>query len=124
MDNNMNNNMDNNMEELSRKYMNDELSNDEVTREIVSYTYLNHYPEENLFNSYKKIKVELSNYDNNLIKKREIIFFNKSDLLDDSEIKEKLKEFKKQVKTNYEIVSVYSNKDIQKIKKLLVKYVN
>ena len=80
--------------------------------------------EENLFNSYKKIKVELSNYDNNLIKKREIIFFNKSDLLDDNEIKEKLKEFKKQVKTNYEIVSVYSNKDIQKIKKLLVKYVN
>ena len=80
--------------------------------------------EENLFNSYKKIKVELSHYDNNLIKKREIIFFNKSDLLDDSEIKEKLKEFKKQVKTNYEIVSVYSNKDIQKIKKLLVKYVN
>ena len=80
--------------------------------------------EEDLFYSYKKIKVELSNYDNNLIKKREIIFFNKSDLLDDSEIKEKLKEFKKQVKTNYEIVSVYSNKDIQKIKKLLVKYVN
>ena len=80
--------------------------------------------EEDLFYSYKKIKVELSNYDNNLIKKREIIFFNKSDLLDDNEIKEKLKEFKKQVKTNYEIVSVYSNKDIQKIKKLLVKYVN
>ncbi len=80
--------------------------------------------EEDLFNSYKKIKVELSNYDNNLIKKREIIFFNKSDLLDDNEIKEKLKVFKKQVKTNYEIVSVFSNKDIQKIKKLLVKYVN
>ena len=80
--------------------------------------------ESNLFNSYKKIKLELSNYDNNLTKKREIIFFNKSDLLDDNEIKEKLKEFKKQVKTNYEIVSVYSNKDIQKIKKLLVKYVN
>ena len=80
--------------------------------------------EDNLVNSYKKIKLELSNYDKNLIKKKEIIFFNKSDLLDDSEIKEKLKEFKKQVKTNYEIVSVYSNKDIQKIKKLLVKYVN
>ena len=62
--------------------------------------------------------------DNNLIKKREIIFFNKSDLLDDNEIKEKLKEFKKQVKISYEIVSVYSNKDIQKIKKLLVEYAN
>ena len=45
-------------------------------------------------------------------------------MLDDNEIKEKLKEFKKQVKTKYEIVSVYSNKDIKKIKKLLVKYVN
>ncbi len=80
--------------------------------------------EDNLFNSYKKIKLELSNYDKNLIKKKEIIFFNKSDLLDDNEIKKKLKEFKKKVKIKYEIVSVYSNEDIQKIKKLLAKYVN
>ena len=50
MNNNMNNNIDNNMEELSRKYMNDELSRDEITREVVSYTYLNYYPEEDLFN--------------------------------------------------------------------------
>ena len=40
------------------------------------------------------------------------------------EINEKLKEFKKKIKNNYEIVSVYSNKDIQKIKKLLIKYAN
>ncbi|MEC7179413.1 MAG: GTPase ObgE [Pseudomonadota bacterium] len=80
--------------------------------------------EENLLNSYKKIKLELSNYDKNLIDKKEIIFFNKSDLLKDNEINEKLKEFKKRIKTKYEIVSVFSNKDIQKIKKLLVKYAN
>ncbi len=80
--------------------------------------------EDNLFNSYKKIKSELSNYDKNLIKKKEIIFFNKSDLLENYEINEKLKEFKKKIKNKYEIVSVYSNKDIQKIKKLLTKYVN
>ena len=80
--------------------------------------------EDNLLNSYKKIKFELSNYDKNLIKKKEIIFFNKSDLLEGNEINEKLKEFKKKVKTKYEIVSVYSNKDIQKIKKLLIKYAN
>ena len=79
--------------------------------------------EDNLLNSYKKIKLELSNYDKNLIKK-EIIFFNKSDLLKDNEINEKLKEFKKKIKTKYEIISVYSNKDIQKIKKLLIKYAN
>ena len=80
--------------------------------------------EDDLLNSYKKIKSELSNYDKDLIKKKEIIFFNKSDLLDENEINEKLKEFKKKIKTKYEVVSVYSNKDIQKIKKLLVKYAN
>ena len=80
--------------------------------------------EDDLLNSYKKIKSELSNYDKDLIKKREIIFFNKSDLLDDNEINEKLKEFKKKIKTKYEVVSVYSNKDLQKIKKLLIKYAN
>ncbi len=78
----------------------------------------------NLLNSYKKIKLELSNYDKDLIKKKEIIFFNKSDLLENNEINEKLKEFKKKIKTKYEIISVYSNKDIQRIKKLLVKYAN
>ena len=53
-----------------------------------------------------------------------IIFLNKSDLLEVNEINEKLKDFKKKVKTKYEIISVYSNKDIQKIKKLLIKYAN
>ena len=78
----------------------------------------------NLLNSYKKIKLELSNYDKDLIKKKEIILFNKSDLLENNEINEKLKEFKKKIKTKYEIISVYSNKDIQRMKKLLVKYAN
>ena len=80
--------------------------------------------EDDLLNSYKKIKSELSNYDKDLIKKKEIIFFNKSDLFDENEINEKLKEFKKKIKTKYEVVSVYSNKDLQKIKKLLIKYAN
>ena len=78
--------------------------------------------EDNLVNSYNKIKLELSNYDKNLTKKREIIFFNKSDLLEDNEIDKKLKEFKNKIKTKYEVISVYSNKDVKKIKKLLTKY--
>jgi len=80
--------------------------------------------EDDLLNSYKKIKSELSNYDKDLIKKKEIIFFNKSDLFDENEINEKLKEFKKKIKTKYEVVSIYSNKDLQKIKRLLIKYAN
>ena len=80
--------------------------------------------EGDLFNVYKKIKFELSTYDKNLTKKKEIIFFNKSDLLEKIEIAEKLKEFKKKVKAKYEVISVYSNKDVQKIKKLLIKNAN
>jgi GTP-binding protein len=37
--------------------------------------------ETDLVNTYKKIKLELSAYDKKLGKKKEIIFFNKSDLL-------------------------------------------
>ena len=55
------------------------------------------------------------------MKKKEIIFFNKSDLLNEEEINKKLNEFKKKVKSKYEIISVFSNKDIKKIKKLLIK---
>ncbi len=77
--------------------------------------------EEDLISVYNKIKFELSTYDKNLAKKKEIIFFNKSDLLDDKEINKKLNEFKKKIKSKYEIISVFSGKDIQKIKKLLIK---
>ena len=77
--------------------------------------------EEDLISVYKKIKFELSTYDKSLIKKKEIIFFNKSDLLDNKEINKKLNEFKKIIKSKYEIISVFSNKDIQKIKKILIK---
>ena len=77
--------------------------------------------EVDLANSYKKIKLELSTYDKKLGKKKEIIFFNKSDLLENKEIIKKLNEFKKKVKSKYEIISVFSNKDLLKVKKLLIK---
>ena len=80
--------------------------------------------ENDLISVYKKIKFELSTYDKNLTKKKEIIFFNKSDLLDEEEIKKKLNVFKRKVKSKYEIISVFSNNDIQKIKKLLIKNAN
>ncbi len=51
--------------------------------------------EENLVENYKKIKLELSAYDTRLSKKKEIVFFNKSDLLEKKEIQNKLKVFKK-----------------------------
>ena len=80
--------------------------------------------EKDLINSYKKIKLELSAYDKSLGRKKEIIFFNKSDLLEKNDIDKKLKEFKNKIKTKCEVISVFSNKDIQKVKKLLIKNVN
>ena len=78
--------------------------------------------EENLENTYKKIRKELSSYDKKMSLKKEIIFFNKSDLLETKDIEEKLIKFKKITKTNYEIISVFSQKDIKKIKKILIKH--
>ena len=80
--------------------------------------------EEDLVDIYKKIKIELSAYDKNLTKKKEIIFFNKSDLIEKEDVDKKLKEFKNKVKKKYEVISVFSNKDIIKIKKILIKNVN
>jgi len=80
--------------------------------------------EENLVDIYNKIKLELSAYDKSLIEKKEIIFFNKSDLLKKEEIDIKLKEFKSKIKKKYEIISVFSNKDIEKVKKILINNVN
>ncbi len=80
--------------------------------------------EENLVATYKQIAKELSSYDKKLNTKKEIIFFNKSDLYESNEIKKKLSEFKKKIKIKYEIISVFSNKDLLKIRKILIKYAN
>ena len=48
------------------------------------------------------------------------VLFNKSDLLESEEITKKLNEFKKKVKSKYEVISVFSNKDLLKVKKLLI----
>tara|TARA_X000001036_G_scaffold134664_1_gene127406 strand:+ start:2540 stop:3526 length:987 start_codon:yes stop_codon:yes gene_type:complete len=80
--------------------------------------------EEDLLGNYKKIRNELSNYDKNLSKKKEIIFFNKSDLFDKKDIDIKIKTFKNKIKSKLEIISIFSKKDLLKIKKILLKHVS
>jgi len=77
--------------------------------------------ENNILDNYLKIRKEILKYSDNLVKKKEIIFFNKSDLLEEKEINKKISEFKRKINSKYEVISVYSNKDIKKIKKLLIK---
>ena len=73
--------------------------------------------ETNLVNTYNQINRELLSYDKKLIKKKEIIFFNKSDLFENEEIRPKLDYFKNKVGIKFEVISVFSSKDMQKIKK-------
>ena len=78
--------------------------------------------ENDLVNSYRKIKQELSAYDEKMNKKREIIFFNKSDLLSKIDINNKLRIFKNKIGKKYEVISVFKNEDIKRIKETLIKY--
>ena len=80
--------------------------------------------EDDLVSCYKKIKNELVAYDKILGKKKEIIFFNKSDLLTKDDIDKKISKFKNNIKTKYEVISVFSEKDLKKVKKILIKNVN
>ena len=77
--------------------------------------------EGDMLKNYLKIRRELSEYSDILSKKKEIIIFNKSDLLEQKDIDKKLKIFKNKIKTKFEIISVFSKKDLIKIKKILLK---
>ena len=79
--------------------------------------------EDDLLGNYLKIRNELSSYDSNLGKKKEIVFFNKSDLVEKKDMEKKLKIFKSKIKKKFEVISVFLETDLLKIKKILLKNV-
>ncbi len=80
--------------------------------------------EEDILTNYLKIRNELSKYDKNILKKKEIIIFNKLDLVKISNVKEKLNAFKKKIKKKFEITSLISNENFENIKKIIYKNVH
>ena len=50
---------------------------------------------EDLKKSYKQIKDELKNYSSKLVKKKELIVLNKTDLIDEDDVKKIVKDFSK-----------------------------
>jgi len=80
--------------------------------------------DDNLFDNYKKIRNELSKYSASLLKKKEIIIFNKIDTLSTNAINKKINDFKKNMKKNIYKISVVQKKGLDVIKKLLVKNVH
>ena len=80
--------------------------------------------EDNLTENYLKIRNELFKYDKILSKKREIIVFNKSDLVEKKELEKKLKIFKAKIRKKYEIISVVADKNLINLRKILLKNAN
>ena len=79
--------------------------------------------DKNIIKNYFKIRKELAKYSKNLIKKREIIVFNKIDILNENEISLKINVFKKEIKKNIYKISATQNKGLVEIKRLLIKNV-
>ena len=75
---------------------------------------------DDVLENYLKIRKELSKYSKNLLKKKEIIVFNKIDLVAENVVKEIIFMFKKKIKKNIYKTSVLKNKDLINIKKLLI----
>ena len=72
--------------------------------------------------SYNQVKKELKSYSSKLAKKRELIVLNKTDLIDDKEMKKIEKNLKKITKSEIITISTIKKKYISKIKAKLVGY--
>ena len=59
-----------------------------------------------------------------LLKKREIIVLNKTDLLDKSEVDKKIKIFNKNKKNTVILLSTFDKKSVSKLKAKLLNYVS
>ena len=72
--------------------------------------------------NYNQIKKELKNYNSKLVKKKELVVLNKTDLIDKKEVKKILKEFSKNTKSEVITLSTFERSSISKIKAKLITY--
>ena len=68
-----------------------------------------------LINKYKIIREELNQYSEKLTKKKEIVVFNKIDLLTEEEKNNKIKEFKKFYKKKFFQISILKKQNIKEV---------
>ena len=80
--------------------------------------------EEDLVSSYKQVRNELKSYGKELIKKKEIIVFNKIDLLQKKNIDKKVKDFEIKIKKKTFKMSTIQSRSISNIKSKLINYVS
>ena len=77
---------------------------------------------EELEKNYLKIRNELGKYSKKLLKKDELVVFNKIDLIDKNKLNEKKKIFSKKIKKKVLTISTFDKTSIEKIKSKLIKY--
>jgi len=79
---------------------------------------------EDLKKSYIQVKNELKEYSKKLIKKKELIVLNKTDLIDQKDVNRIIKNFKKNTKSEVVAVSTFNKTSVSKIKSKLLNYVS
>ena len=79
---------------------------------------------ENLNKSYNQVKNELKNYSSQLMKKKELIVLNKTDLMNEETTKKIVKEFSKNKNCEILTLSTIKKESISKIKAKLISYVS
>ena len=74
--------------------------------------------------SYNQVKNELKNYSPDLLKKKELIVLNKTDLIDTELAKEIIDDFSKKIKGEILTLSTLEKKSISEVKAKLISYVS
>jgi len=80
--------------------------------------------EEDLVKSYKQVRDELKKYSKDLLKKEELVVFNKVDLIEENQIKKKISIFKEEINKNVISMSTLDKKTVSDIKSKLINYVS
>ena len=99
---------------------------DKFLRHIERCKYILHLIDitnEDLLKNYSKVREELFKYSSKLLKKKEIIVFNKIDMVNQEEINMKLQTFKKKINKNVFLISALKQIGLKSIKENLFSYV-
>ena len=80
--------------------------------------------EEDLVKSYKQVRDELKKYSKDLLKKEELVVFNKVDLIEKNQIKKKISIFNQEIDKNVISMSTLDKKTVSDIKSKLINYVS
>ena len=79
---------------------------------------------DNLEENYSKVREELYKYSKKLVKKKEIVVFNKIDIISEDEIEKKINLFNKKIKKKIYAISALKHQGLKPIKKILISHAN